>query len=86
MQLIGMLDSPYVRRVAISLRVLGLAFDLDQVSVFRHFDRFAAINPVVKAPSFVTDDGVVPMEFRPDAGAYRPSGAAPPDAAGSGIA
>ena len=62
MQLIGMLDSPYVRRVAVSLKVLGLAFDLDQVSVFRHFDRFAAINPVVKAPSFVTDDGVVLME------------------------
>jgi glutathione S-transferase len=32
------------------------------VSVFRHFDRFAAINPVVKAPSFVTDDGVVLMD------------------------
>jgi glutathione S-transferase len=27
-----------------------------------HFDRFAAINPVVKAPSFVTDDGVVLMD------------------------
>ena len=62
MQLIGMLDSPYVRRVAVSLKVLGLAYDLDQVSVFRHFDRFASINPVVKAPSFVTDDGVVLME------------------------
>ena len=62
MQLIGMLDSPYVRRVAVSLRVLGLDFNLDQVSVFRHFDRFAAINPVVKAPSFVTDDGVVLMD------------------------
>lgn len=62
MQLIGMLDSPYVRRVAVSLRVLGLDFQLDQVSVFRHFDRFSAINPVVKAPSFVTDDGVVLMD------------------------
>jgi glutathione S-transferase len=62
MQLIGMLDSPYVRRVAVSLRVLGLDFKLDQVSVFRHFDRFSAINPVVKAPSFVTDDGVVLMD------------------------
>ena len=39
MQLIGMLDSPYVRRVAVSLKVLGLAFDLDQVSVFRQFER-----------------------------------------------
>jgi len=57
-----MLDSPYVRRVAVSLKVLGLPFDLDQVSVFRHFERFAAINPVVKAPSFVTDDGVVLMD------------------------
>ena len=63
MQLIGMLDSPYVRRVAVSLKVLGLAFDLDQVSVFRHFDKFSGINPVVKAPSFITDDGVVLMDL-----------------------
>jgi glutathione S-transferase len=62
MQLIGMLDSPYVRRVAISLKVLGLAFDLDQVSVFRQFERFSALNPVVKAPSFITDHGVVLMD------------------------
>ena len=62
MQLIGMLDSPYVRRVAVSLKVLGLPFDLDQVSVFRDFDKFAAINPVVKAPTLITDDGVVLME------------------------
>ena len=62
MQLIGMLDSPYVRRVAISLRLLDLPFTHDQVSVFRHFDEFAAINPVVKAPTLVTDDGIVLME------------------------
>lgn len=62
MQLIGMLDSPYVRRVAVSLKVLGLAFDLDQVSVFRQFDHFASLNPVVKAPSLITDDGVVLMD------------------------
>jgi len=62
MQLIGMLDSPYVRRVAVSLKVLGMPFDLDQVSVFRHFDKFAALNPVVKAPSLITDDGVVLMD------------------------
>jgi glutathione S-transferase len=62
MQLIGMLDSPYVRRVAVSLKVLGIAFDLDQVSVFRQFEKFSSINPVVKAPSFVTDDGVVLMD------------------------
>jgi glutathione S-transferase len=62
MRLIGMLDSPYVRRVAISLRLLDLPFTHDQVSVFRHYDEFAAINPVVKAPSLVLDDGLVLME------------------------
>ncbi|HWU55350.1 MAG TPA: glutathione S-transferase N-terminal domain-containing protein [Rhizomicrobium sp.] len=62
MQLIGTLASPYVRRVAVSLKVLGLPFDLDQVSVFRHFDKFHSINPVVKAPTFITDDGVVLMD------------------------
>ncbi len=62
MRLIGMLDSPYVRRVAISLRLMGLDFELSQLSVFRNFDEFKAINPVVKAPSLVTDDGQVLMD------------------------
>ncbi len=57
-----MLDSPYVRRVAISLRLMDLAFDHEPVSVFRAYDAFAAINPVVKAPTLVTDAGVVLMD------------------------
>lgn len=61
MRLIGMLDSPYVRRVAVSLKILGLPFQHEAVSVFRHFEHFQSINPVVKAPSFVTDDGTVLM-------------------------
>lgn len=59
MQLIGMMDSPYVRRVAVSLAVLGIAFEHRSVSVFRHFDEFARINPVVKAPTLVEDDGTL---------------------------
>ncbi len=55
-------DSPYVRRVAISMKLMDIAFDHEQVSVFRHFDRFAAINPVVKAPTLVCDDGTVLMD------------------------
>ncbi len=62
MQLIGMLDSPYVRRVAISLRLLGLPFEHRPVSVFRTFDEFRRINPVVKAPTLVCDDGEVLMD------------------------
>jgi glutathione S-transferase len=62
MRLIGMLDSPYVRRVAISLQLLGLRFEHRSVSVFRAFDEFHAINPVVKAPTLQCDDGTVLMD------------------------
>lgn len=62
MRLIGMLDSPYVRRVAVSLQLLGLPFEHRSLSVFRAFDEFRAINPVVKAPSLVCDDGTVLMD------------------------
>lgn len=62
MQLIGMLDSPYVRRVAISLQLLGLRFEHQSLSVFRTFTQFQQINPVVKAPTLVCDDGEVLMD------------------------
>jgi glutathione S-transferase len=62
MLLIGMLDSPYVRRAAIAGTLLGLEFEHRSISVFRHMDRFRAINPLIKAPSFVADDGTVLME------------------------
>jgi len=62
MELIGMLDSPYVRRVAISLQLLGLKFSHQALSVFRTFPQFQAINPVVKAPTLVCDDGEVLMD------------------------
>ena len=62
MRLIGMLDSPYVRRVAISLQLLDLGFEHQPLSVFRTFDEFRAINPVVKAPTLVCDDGTVLMD------------------------
>ncbi|GES43774.1 glutathione S-transferase [Rhizobium dioscoreae] len=62
MRLIGMLDSPFVRRVAISLRALDIAFVHEPLSVFSAFEAFADINPVVKAPSLVTDDGTVLMD------------------------
>ena len=62
MRLIGMLDSPYVRRVAISLKVMALPFEHQSLSVFRDFDAFAKINPIVKAPTLVTDDGSVLLD------------------------
>ncbi|QCK88002.1 glutathione S-transferase [Phreatobacter aquaticus] len=62
MLLVGMLDSPYVRRAAIAGTILGVPFEHQSVSVFRHMDRFRAINPLIKAPSLVADDGTVLME------------------------
>lgn len=62
MKLIGMLDSPFVRRVAISLRLPGLPFEHAAISVFRGFDVFQQLNPVVKAPTLVCDDGHVLMD------------------------
>jgi glutathione S-transferase len=62
MKLIGMLDSPYVRRVAISLRRLGFSFEHEALSVFSTFEQFSRINPVVKAPTLVCDGGEVLMD------------------------
>ncbi len=62
MKLIGMLDSPYVRRSAVSAKLLGLSFEHEALSVFRHFDAFKAVNPVVKAPTLLTDDGTMVLD------------------------
>lgn len=62
MKLVGMLDSPYVRRVAISFDVLGIDFELCPVSVFNDLELFKSINPVVKAPTLVLDDGKYLMD------------------------
>lgn len=62
MRLIGMLDSPFVRRTAISFEYLGVPFEHEAVSVFSTFAKFKGINPVVKAPTLVCDDGEVLME------------------------
>ena len=62
MKLIGMLDSPYVRRVAICLQLMGVRFEHQSLSVFRTFDQFRQLNPVVKAPTLLADDGTVLMD------------------------
>jgi glutathione S-transferase len=57
MKLIGLFDSPYVRRVAVSMRLQGSSFEHVALSVFRHIDEMKKINPLVKVPMLVTDDG-----------------------------
>ena len=62
MILVGMLDSPYVRRCAVSMKLMGIPFEHRPLSVFRTFEQFRAINPVVKAPTLVCSDGAVLMD------------------------
>lgn len=54
-----MLDSPYVRRVAITAQVLGINYLHRPLSVFRNYEDIRAINPSVKVPTLVCDDGEV---------------------------
>lgn len=62
MKLIGMLDSPFVRRTAICMKLLGLEFEHQSLSVFRTYDEFRRINPVVKSPTLLLDDGQCLMD------------------------
>jgi glutathione S-transferase len=57
MILVGQYDSPLVRRVAVSLRVLGFNYQHDTRSVFGDFDTMRQTNPVGRIPSLVLDDG-----------------------------
>ncbi|MGB3574265.1 MAG: glutathione S-transferase [Phormidesmis sp.] len=62
MKLIGMLDSPYVRRVAIALNHYDLPFEHVPLSVFRNVEEFSQINPLIKAPTLVCDNSEVLMD------------------------
>jgi glutathione S-transferase len=60
--LIGMLDSPFVRRVAVSMQLLDIGYEHANWSVGRDFDRIRAYNPLGRVPTLVLDDGEVLSE------------------------
>ncbi len=62
MLLIGMFDSPFVRRVAISMKLLGIPFEHGNWSVGKDFDRIRQHNPLGRVPALVLDDGEVLTE------------------------
>ena len=55
----GTVQFPFVRRVAVSLRALGFAYEHDTRSVFGDFDAMRETNPLARIPSLVLDDGEV---------------------------
>lgn len=59
MLLIGMFDSPFVRRVAVSLNLAGRRFEHGDWSVGADFERIRRYNPLGRVPTLVLDDGTV---------------------------
>ena len=57
MILIGQYDSPFVRRVGIALRLYGMDFEHRPWSVFGDGEAVRALNPLMRVPTLVLDDG-----------------------------
>jgi glutathione S-transferase len=62
MILIGQYDSPFVRRVAIALKLYELPFEHQPWSTFGEGDRIAAYNPLRRVPTLVLASGEVLIE------------------------
>ncbi|MFT5501739.1 MAG: glutathione S-transferase [Woeseiaceae bacterium] len=61
-ELIGYMDSPFVRRVGVSAKFLGVPFEHKELSIFRNYDEFRKINPLVKVPTLICEDGQLLVE------------------------
>lgn len=62
MILIGQYDSPFVRRVGIALTLYGLPFEHQPWSAFADAFRIRPLNPLVRVPTLVLDDGEALIE------------------------
>lgn len=62
MILIGYYESPYVRRVAITMLLYGMTFEHRPYSTSRDRERVREFNPLGRVPALVLDDGDVLTE------------------------
>jgi glutathione S-transferase len=60
--LIGMLDSPFVRRVAVSMQLLDIGYEHANWSIGKDFERIRQYSPLGRVPTLVLDDGEVLSE------------------------
>jgi glutathione S-transferase len=60
--LIGMFDSPFVRRTAVSAALLGIPYEHRNWSVGSDFDRIRSFNPLGRVPTLVLGDGEALIE------------------------
>ncbi len=56
MILVGQLDSPFVRRVAATMRHYAVPFDRHVLSVFGDGDEVGRLNPLGKVPALIVDE------------------------------
>ena len=64
MILVGQYDSPFVRRVAITMNCYGLSFERRVLSVFADFDEMLKVNPLGKVPVLELDNGELIFDSR----------------------
>lgn len=62
MILIGQYDSPFVRRVAIALRLYGMTYEHRPWSTFSDGDKIAPFNPLRRVPTLILADGATLIE------------------------
>src|SRR4051812_28993575 len=62
MILIGQYDSPFVRRVAITLKTYGLDYEHRPWSVWGDAEKIAAHNPLRRVPTLLLPDGTALVE------------------------
>jgi glutathione S-transferase len=55
--LVGRYRSPFSRRVAIALRLLGIAYEHRPYTAWSNLDAVRAVNPVGRVPALVLDSG-----------------------------
>ena len=59
MILVGRYRSPFTRRVAITLRLLGINYEHRPITAWMHLDEVRAVNPVGRIPALILDSGEV---------------------------
>jgi glutathione S-transferase len=57
MILVGQFDSPFVRRVAVTLNHYHMPFTRNPISVFRNAAEMKKINPLIRVPSLILETG-----------------------------
>ena len=62
MILVGQYDSPFTRRVAVTLHHYHMPFERNTMSVFRDAAKMQKINPLIRVPSLILQSGEVMID------------------------